>query len=445
MGAMLSAPVELINVQRSGNEFYRAAVADMQGWRSHHEDAHDMRSNASAGSFWVLDGHGGDSCARYCSPKLGEEFLKGGYAVDEAIEQGFSGVDQSFLNCGSEYADEDSCPQSGSTVVGCITEHQPDGSYNVKLVNCGDSRALLVRGPDATEECEPLQVRLPQHLVALGSQAVASPAGTSDANYRMPNKGSNPRFGCRWPLIAESVDHKPSHPTEKKRIEDAGGFVTGMEPARLDGNLAVSRGLGDFEYKADKQLSAGEQKASCVPDIYEVKNVPAGSFIVLACDGLWDVCTGEYIANVVRDRLKENPKCDLGELVVSLLRTSFYERLSKDNITCMIVQLTDGSDYKCVSDEMRFFEKLQPEENRGDGLDDDSRKNYVNFLHRYAFPDKPVPCSSCKRWLREMSQCPCQTVFYCCRACQKKGWKTHKASCPMLAGEAEAERSPELQ
>jgi len=45
-----------------------------------------------------------------------------------------------------------------------------------------------------------------------------------------------------------SVDHKPDLPTEKRRIERANGFV---EEGRVNGMLALSRSLGDFEYKTN--------------------------------------------------------------------------------------------------------------------------------------------------------------------------------------------------
>jgi serine/threonine protein phosphatase PrpC len=49
-----------------------------------------------------------------------------------------------------------------------------------------------------------------------------------------------------------SKDHKPDDPLEKSRITEAGGFVT---EGRVNGNLNLSRALGDLEYKKDTGLS----------------------------------------------------------------------------------------------------------------------------------------------------------------------------------------------
>jgi len=43
-----------------------------------------------------------------------------------------------------------------------------------------------------------------------------------------------------------SEDHKPDNEVERLRISKAGGFVT---DGRVNGNLNLSRALGDLEYK----------------------------------------------------------------------------------------------------------------------------------------------------------------------------------------------------
>lgn len=53
------------------------------------------------------------------------------------------------------------------------------------------------------------------------------------------------------------------------------------------GNLALSRALGDFEYKKNKSLPAEAQIISCDPDIVEHRITEEDEFLVVACDGMW--------------------------------------------------------------------------------------------------------------------------------------------------------------
>lgn len=48
-----------------------------------------------------------------------------------------------------------------------------------------------------------------------------------------------------------SEDHKPDDALERKRIYNANGFV---EDGRVNGMLALSRALGDFEYKNNPSM-----------------------------------------------------------------------------------------------------------------------------------------------------------------------------------------------
>ena len=43
-----------------------------------------------------------------------------------------------------------------------------------------------------------------------------------------------------------SEDHKPENPDENRRIYENGGFV---RYRRVNGNLALSRAFGDFDFK----------------------------------------------------------------------------------------------------------------------------------------------------------------------------------------------------
>mmetsp|Transcript_3960 Transcript_3960/g.5489 ORF Transcript_3960/g.5489 Transcript_3960/m.5489 type:complete len:366 (-) Transcript_3960:34-1131(-) len=101
--------------------------------------------------------------------------------------------------------------------------------------------------------------------------------------------------------IAMTEDHKPSQPLEKLRIENAQGFVV-MD--RVNGELAMSRALGDFRYKTDITLDDKSFMVICYPDISVHERRPdLDEVMVLACDGVWDVINNDeavdYIADIV--------------------------------------------------------------------------------------------------------------------------------------------------
>ena len=66
------------------------------------------------------------------------------------------------------------------------------------------------------------------------------------------------------PTQALSHDHKPSNQRERRRIERAGGLVAG---GRVDGCLAVSRGLGDFKFKQEAGLPPKRQRVSAEAEV----------------------------------------------------------------------------------------------------------------------------------------------------------------------------------
>jgi protein phosphatase PTC2/3 len=99
-----------------------------------------------------------------------------------------------------------------------------------------------------------------------------------------------------------SYDHKPNNELETKRILAAGGWV---ELNRVNGNLALSRALGDFVFKKNEAKKAEEQIVTAFPDV-DIKEITNDhEFIVLACDGIWDVLSNEEVVEFVRSRIAQ--------------------------------------------------------------------------------------------------------------------------------------------
>lgn len=76
--------------------------------------------------------------------------------------------------------------------------------------------------------------------------------------------------------------HLFSHLDEKNRITAAGGFV---DFGRVNGNLALSRAIGDFEFKKSAELPPEQQIVTAFPDVEEHELTDEDEFLVLACDG----------------------------------------------------------------------------------------------------------------------------------------------------------------
>lgn len=139
-----------------------------------------------------------------------------------------------------------------------------------------------------------------------------------------------------------SVDHKPDLPTEKRRIERANGFV---EESRVNGMLALSRSLGDFEYKQNSILKPEDQIITAFPDITVEKITNESEFIICACDGIWDCMSSQEAVTYVSDKLKKKKgKDSLASLVEEMLDSICATDVASsggigcDNMTCIVIE-----------------------------------------------------------------------------------------------------------
>src|SRR5215470_2150416 len=69
---------------------------------------------------------------------------------------------------------------------------------------------------------------------------------------------------------------------DKARITAAGGFV---DFGRVNGNLALSRAIGDFEFKKGADLAPEQQIVTAYPDVMVHDLTDDDEFLVIACDG----------------------------------------------------------------------------------------------------------------------------------------------------------------
>jgi serine/threonine protein phosphatase PrpC len=126
-------------------------------------------------------------------------------------------------------------------------------------------------------------------------------------------------------------DHRASDPSERKRVTDAGGVVD--IAGRLFGDLALSRGFGNFFHKwnntsnnsvenenendianinkrADDGAGARALAVdrccgalSAVPETTTVDLTPEDEFVCVASDGVWDTLSNQQVVDCIRSHL----------------------------------------------------------------------------------------------------------------------------------------------
>jgi len=369
MGNLLGSPVTDKETFRdrtaTGIEY---GVSSMQGWRVHMEDAHICLSelhaiesvdnnnekdetskpsddtNSAENSttavdekktpnvnqididntslFAVFDGHGGNKSAEYSAQNFvkvlsrnrkmvqyAKEMRSGGSEdteeqkrlvglLEQALQESFMDLDMELLRVAVE-----GTPNSDDASGNGDEDRNAQTSEEETMDESGTTIVVVVLTP---------------------KWIICANAGDSRAVYKTAGKA------C--PL---SFDHKPDDEKEESRIRKAGGYVSG---GRVDGDLAVSRGLGDFRFKTSPHLGLERQKVSPLPDIIvKPRNDEKDEFVILACDGVWDVQTNQDCIKTVTDIFDEG-ETDVGLVCEELLDTCL--RLgSKDNMTSLIVKL----------------------------------------------------------------------------------------------------------
>jgi serine/threonine protein phosphatase PrpC len=312
MGAFLDKPkTEKTSSRGEGYGGLRYAVSAMQGWRTEMEDAHVCATEfalENSGFFGVFDGHAGPGVSLHCAENMLDtvlKFVKENEAthddleakIEKIMKESFFKLDEK-LQCEFLKGDD----HSGTTaVVALITPTL------IVIANCGDSRAILCSN------------------------------GMLDF--------------C-------TTDHKPYNVEEKARIEKAGGTVM-MQ--RVNGSLAVSRALGDFDYKRNTSIPPIEQLVSPEPDVTIIpRNNDKEEFLLLACDGIYDVMSNDEIISYIRHKLSLTS--DLEKICNDLIDLCLNKN-SRDNMSVVLITFPNAPKVssEAIEQEEKDLEKKQDE------------------------------------------------------------------------------------
>lgn len=303
-----------------------AGAASWQGNKDVQEDRYlldlelESREGTKIAGFLVLDGHSGSLCCDHLmerlpgnlqkclstKPALSEETLS--QAVTEACVL----TDDEFL----QRARKQEVLDGSTLILGLIYPEdsrtgsngvRAPGSCRILIANVGDSRAVLCR---------------------------ATAQGGEEA---------------RLHAFRLSEDHKPIVPTEQKRIEAKGGIVDLQGvwrvftpgPANFAGKhiarwgLAVSRAFGDVLLKEPERYGCmGVLPGGLITAMPEIRvfdlEPTQDRFLILACDGVWDVLQDEDAVAVC------SSQAGAQEAALALVRRSFAAA-SDDNLTALVL------------------------------------------------------------------------------------------------------------
>jgi serine/threonine protein phosphatase PrpC len=75
----------------------------------------------------------------------------------------------------------------------------------------------------------------------------------------------------------------------------------------VNGNLAVSRALGDFVYKQNELVSQTNQAVTALPEIMSHELAEGDVLLMMACDGIWDVMSNDDMSAFLQTKLQVPP------------------------------------------------------------------------------------------------------------------------------------------
>jgi protein phosphatase 1L len=254
------------------------------GRRDANEDRHNIILNIdkndnsinSINLFGIYDGHGGSWVSSYLENNLPNYYLNKKFVppfLSDYHTRVFEIIQSQLLKNSDNYG-----YSMGSTCLLNIM-HKFEDSIHMNIVNLGDSRLVIVYKNDTSKQI--------------------------------------------------TTDHKPDDINEKKRLEIMGGDVyKDSEGVYRIGDLSLSRAFGDGD---------NAPYISQKPDVFYKKICSETKYIVMACDGLWDIIESENIGKIIKNIINTT---QTDNIAVELANYALLKG-STDNISIIVIEIIE--------------------------------------------------------------------------------------------------------
>lgn len=234
--------------------------------------------------FIVMDGHGGELAADYVKKHLPDRldalYAEGGFGDDKRLQAVLEQLDEDF--CEQAIKEKNT---SGACVTVAILYKNEVSQSELLVLNTGDCRVIVSEQADDSAE-------------------------------------------------AITTDHTASLESEKKRIENNGGYVM---HGRVVGVMEPSRSVGDTDMKSDGMKGA----VVATPEVFRRPVKIGQTTIVLATDGVWSVLQNDEVMAIAKREInrKDANQNDDGsaQAAAHAIIEESINKDSNDDITVIVV------------------------------------------------------------------------------------------------------------